>query len=440
MGTVRKRHARGFERGTRLTVTAFAVSAGSLALLVAASGAGAGAGGASSAAIGSDMPAWSPDGERIAFVGFRAGRAGDIYTVPAEGGREQRLTATRSQEDLPRWSPDGRQIVFARTVQGTHQLFVMSANGSGQRQLTTGGLPSSAPAWSPGGERIAFVRGRVDADTGDGLQTDGTETGEQRSSADNGEIYVMNANGGGETRLTHNTAIDNSPTWSPDGTLILFTSNRAGTGAQQLFTMRTDGSDQRKLTDHPVGFHNELRPAWSPDGSTIAFVADRDPPIGNTEIYAVDANGTNVRRLTNEIGSDDWPTWSPDGWIAISRGRSGFRPELFVIGNDGLGARKVTGTYLRLLRMTYAPRRPRAGRPFVVELAVHPVLDEFTDTECTATAGDRLLADAAVRIVQGRLRCVWRLPRSARGKRLKGVVLASSGGSEIVRKFSLKVG
>lgn len=421
------------------TTGAVAGLLGALALLATASGASGGG----SAALGSDVPTWSPDGQTIAFVGFRQGRAGDIYTIGAFGGRERRLTASKSHDDTPRWSPDGRRIAFVRTVGLVRQLVVMNADGTRQRQLTHGPDASYAPSWAPDSRRIAFVRGHDDIETDDNIPADGPLPGSPGSSAARtpSDIYVLDVDGGGVTRLTDHPAVDTSPAWSPDGELIVFTSNRGAAAAHQLYVMRADGSEQRKFTSHPISYHTEKRAAWSPDGSTIAFVADnRHVPVGNAEIYLVDADGQNVRRLTHYAGHDDWPAWSHEKLIAIARGLTPFRPEIFVTSaSGGLGARKLTGKHLTFAHMSMTPSAPKAARPFTVELGTRPAIDGYTDVECRARLGDQLLVDPTVARVKGKLRCVWKLPQTAKGRMLRGVVLAAAGGSEIVRTFSLRV-
>jgi hypothetical protein len=204
--------------------------------------------------------------------------------------------------------------------------------------------------------------------------------------------------------------------------------------------MRPDGSGQRKFTNHPVVYHTEKQPTWSPDGSAIAFVADnRDLPWRNSEIYLVDADGSNVRRLTDFVGRDDWPSWSKAGQIAVARGLTDFRPEVFVMGaNGGLGARKVTGRYLSFVRLTTSPTVPRAGRAFSVELVVRPGVDGYTDCECHAKLGGQVLFPTETR-ANGRLRCTWQLSGDATGSVLRGHLLAATGGSEVVRSFSARV-
>ena len=105
-----------------------------------------------------------------------------------------------------------------------------------------------------------------------------------------------------------------APAWSPDGRTIVFVSWRDGNG--EVYAMNADGSEPRNLTQNPA---KDVRPAWSPDGRRIAFVSRRD---GNSEVYVMNADGSGKRNLTRDRASDDDPTWSPDGRrIAFLRGR-----------------------------------------------------------------------------------------------------------------------
>ena len=121
----------------------------------------------------------------------------------------------------------------------------------------------------------------------------------------NFEVYVMNTDGSGLTRLTSNPAGDGSPAWSPDGTRIAFVSDRDGNF--EVYVMNADGSGLTRLTDDPA---SDDSPAWSPDGSRIAFHSDRD---GNSEVYVMNADGTGLTRLTNNLNRDGfWGiAWSP---------------------------------------------------------------------------------------------------------------------------------
>ena len=187
--------------------------------------------------------AWSPDGRKLSFLWDWANHdfGFDLYVMNADGsGRRrlpQRLLGSGREVGLasdPAWSPDGRKIA----VVSHDDVFVMNADGSGTRRLTRNPASDSAPAWSPDGRKIAFVSDR-----------DGTY-----------EVYVMNADGSGQLALGARTvggrgrsvgavaAPDDAPAWSPDGRKIAFVSDRDGTF--EVYVMNADGSGQQRLTQH----------------------------------------------------------------------------------------------------------------------------------------------------------------------------------------------
>ena len=145
--------------------------------------------------------------------------------------------------------------------------------------------------WSPDGSRVAFVSDR-----------DGNE-----------EIYVMNADGTGQERLTSSAGVDVWPAWSPDGERIAFFSGRTGGAGPGYYVMSADGSDASLLTTPP---DDQVlvpgRPTWSPDGSKLALTA-HGASSSNTEIVTVNVDGSGWTPLTDSPGPDAQPAWSPDG-------------------------------------------------------------------------------------------------------------------------------
>jgi len=189
-----------------------------------------------------DSPAWSPDGTRIAFRSYRSGYDGEIWVINADGSAPVNLTPNALpatwDNRRPDWSPDGRSIVFASTLGGDWGIWVMNADGSGKRQLTNTPDLDAEPAWSPDGASIAF----------------------RRTDATGSDIMVMPA-AGGEARRIAMAGEQRMPAWSPDGKLIAFVGQETVNSQPELFLMRADGQQVRRVTTDP-SWGGGINPSW----------------------------------------------------------------------------------------------------------------------------------------------------------------------------------
>jgi Tol biopolymer transport system component len=239
-------------------------------------------------------PVWSWDGQSIAFVCNR-GSGGvpvlDVYTMNADGTGLERVT-TGENDYMPVWSPGGKQLAFVGVREGLPVgIYVIGANGAGERLLVSGN--TWFPDWSPDGKKILF----------DGSANPNLDAIVNGPSS-NCSLYTIQPDGLNKTLLTHDCP--GFPKWSPDGTKIAFL--RHG----QLWVMNADGSGQTQLTTGGLVY----KESWSPDGSQ--FVISYLPPStsGAPNLYLINADGTGLTQVTSSPCSpqacgDYTPSWQP---------------------------------------------------------------------------------------------------------------------------------
>lgn len=233
----------------------------------------------------------------IVFTSFRDGDA-HIYVMNPDGSNQVPLT-TRGNNGFPAWSPDGRKVIFLSDQDDPYRsfdIYVYALDDGSLSRLTDNDYEEFLFAWSPDGAKIAFVS--------------------DRDEFSNSEIYVMDADGSNQTRLTETAdyTYNTKPVWSPDGKQILYETDGFGHGevGKSIFVFDADGSNQRRLTDNEG---SDQFAVWSPDGQQIAFVSNRDEASHREYIYIMDADGSNMTRLTQAepYHHEESPAWSPDG-------------------------------------------------------------------------------------------------------------------------------
>ncbi len=229
-------------------------------------------------------PRFSPNSQEILYMSY-AGKQPRVFLRDLQTGREESLGSFDGMSFAPRFSNDGRSIVMSIAQGGSTNIYKMDLTVRRMSKLTSGNAIDTSPSYSPDGARIVF-----NSDRGGSQQ-----------------IYTMDAGGGNVQRISFGDGRYGTPVWSPRGDQIAFTKMQGG----RFFigVMRPDGSGERLLTE---SFLDES-PSWAPNGRVIVF--NRQAPStrnagGKTRLYSVDVTGYNLQELPTPIDASD-PAWSP---------------------------------------------------------------------------------------------------------------------------------
>jgi Tol biopolymer transport system component/imidazolonepropionase-like amidohydrolase len=245
----------------------------------------------------------------------------EIYRTNLDGSSSVNLTNNPNHDFNQVWSPDGQHIAFNSIRDGRQGIYIMQSDGTQAVRVPGTGPLDYICGWSPDGQYLLLISYR---DV-------------------NAEIYALRPDGTKLTNLSRHPANERNAAWSPDGSRIAFVSDRdadTGDSAMQIYSMGVDGTNVVSLTDFPNGTRH---PVWSPDGRYIAFSAKN--ALGRSDVYLMEADGRNARRLTKEFRSEnDAPlAWSPDSTQLVVTRLDGFDTSIVTIA-DGVSRELPTGS------------------------------------------------------------------------------------------------
>ena len=223
-------------------------------------------------------PRFSPDGARIAYMGFR-GAPPRIYTIDVASGRSGVLGDFPGMTFAPRFAPDGRSLLLTLAQNGNSDLYLWDIAGRRATRLTNDAAIDTSPSFSPDGSRIVFNSDRGGRPL----------------------LYVMGRGGGSASRISFGEGRYGSPAWSPRGDLIAFMVIKGGKFS--IGVMRPDGSDERLITRSNL----DESPTWAPNGRVIMFSRQTG---SRRRLFTIDASGYNEREVSTPTDASD-PDWSP---------------------------------------------------------------------------------------------------------------------------------
>ena len=254
---------------------------------------------------------------KIYFVSNRSG-AKEIWQMDYDGANAKQLTHEGSIALSPHVSPDGSRVAFSGVTKEGWQIQMYSLELARLVTFQHFNGDNYSPNWSSDGQNLAFSSSR----------------------SGNTEIYTVGAAGGTAKRLTESKGPDVSPTWNPKTSAqIAWVSGR--TGLPQIYTMASDGTNVVRVTDQGYA----VSPSWSPNGQflALAWVRHYGPgEPGASDIYVMDIASKQWAQLTHDGGSNDFPSWSPDGRHIVFQSKRNGRTQIYSMLADGSDVRQLT--------------------------------------------------------------------------------------------------
>jgi len=255
----------------------------------------------------------------IYFVSSRTGTK-EIWAMDYDGQNQHQITHLGSVSLSPRISPDGSRLAFASLDRNgwAVRMYSLELGRMVSFPAGGGGGTNQSPAWSSDGTKIAFSSSR----SGDP------------------EIWVVDANGGNLHKLTSFLGPDVAPTWNPrTNSQISWVSGR--TGLPQIYIMDQDGANIQRLTDGGYA----ISPSWAPNGAMLTFSWNRKygpGAPGGQDIYVMDIASKRWLQLTHDAGSNDFPSWAPDGRHIVFERQIGGHTQVWTMLADGTEQHQLT--------------------------------------------------------------------------------------------------
>ncbi|MGE5262493.1 MAG: DPP IV N-terminal domain-containing protein, partial [Acidobacteriota bacterium] len=282
----------------------------------------------------------------VVFTSMRDGNS-EIYVMKTDGSGLLRLTNNPAVDEQPAASMDGTRIVFSSNRDDPDfvncgkpgkpncrsNLYVMMVDGSNVKRLTFGPGQDTHPVWSMSGVGIAFTSTLDDPDP--------TTCGQPGRPACVRNVYLLSSDGFSLIRLT--PSVPGKPlvsnwdaTWAPDDSRLAFVSDRDGN--EEIYTINNDGSGLTRLTNNPAA---DSHPGWSPDGKQLVFETNRD---GRYQLYQMNADGSGVKRLMTDSADDRYPVWIPGCFdrIVFASNRDGGVFRIYAVDPDGSNPIRLT--------------------------------------------------------------------------------------------------